>query len=107
MIEAHYLYGVDYDDIEIVIHPQSIIHSMIETADSSVLAQVWGGGAVWPAACGALTVRARRRPGCRRLGVGVVQEPSAAVGLVTWQRPLPGGVFSHQTTLDDPPLPAP
>lgn len=40
VIEAHYLYGVDYDDIEIVIHPQSIIHSMIETADSSVLAQL-------------------------------------------------------------------
>jgi len=34
VIEAHYLYGVDYDNIEIVIHPQSIIHSMIETADS-------------------------------------------------------------------------
>jgi 1-deoxy-D-xylulose-5-phosphate reductoisomerase len=40
VIEAHYLYGVDYDNIEIVIHPQSIVHSMIETADSSVLAQV-------------------------------------------------------------------
>jgi 1-deoxy-D-xylulose-5-phosphate reductoisomerase len=40
VIEAHYLYGVDYDNIEIVIHPQSIIHSMIETADSSVLAQL-------------------------------------------------------------------
>lgn len=31
MIEAHYLFGADYDNIEIVIHPQSIIHSMIET----------------------------------------------------------------------------
>lgn len=31
MIEAHYLFGAEYDDIEIVIHPQSIIHSMIET----------------------------------------------------------------------------
>ncbi|KAF8060091.1 hypothetical protein HT031_005030 [Scenedesmus sp. PABB004] len=40
VIEAHYLYGVSYDDIEIVIHPQSIVHSMIETADSSVLAQL-------------------------------------------------------------------
>lgn len=40
VIEAHYLYGADYDDIEIVIHPQSIIHSMVETADSSVLAQL-------------------------------------------------------------------
>nr|AAT47184.1 1-deoxy-D-xylulose-5-phosphate reductoisomerase [Taxus cuspidata] len=40
VIEAHYLYGVDYDNIEIVIHPQSIIHSMVETQDSSVLAQL-------------------------------------------------------------------
>lgn len=31
VIEAHYLFGADYDDIEIVIHPQSIIHSMVET----------------------------------------------------------------------------
>jgi 1-deoxy-D-xylulose-5-phosphate reductoisomerase len=40
VIEAHYLFGVDYDNIDVVIHPQSIIHSMIETADSSVLAQL-------------------------------------------------------------------
>lgn len=40
VIEAHYLYGTDYDNIEIVVHPQSIIHSMVETADSSVLGQV-------------------------------------------------------------------
>ncbi|KAG2433846.1 hypothetical protein HXX76_008202, partial [Chlamydomonas incerta] len=40
VIEAHYLFGVDYDNIDIVIHPQSIVHSMIETADSSVLAQL-------------------------------------------------------------------
>ncbi|KAK1407242.1 hypothetical protein QVD17_38856 [Tagetes erecta] len=40
VIEAHYLYGTDYDNIEIVIHPQSIIHSMVETQDSSVLAQL-------------------------------------------------------------------
>ena len=40
VIEAHYLYGTSYDDIDVVIHPQSIIHSMVETADSSVLAQL-------------------------------------------------------------------
>ncbi|KAK4257079.1 hypothetical protein QN277_006714 [Acacia crassicarpa] len=40
VIEAHYLFGADYDNIEIVIHPQSIIHSMIETQDSSILAQL-------------------------------------------------------------------
>ena len=40
VIEAHYLFGAAYDAIDIVIHPQSIIHSMVETADSSVLAQL-------------------------------------------------------------------
>ncbi|MBA0858050.1 hypothetical protein Goshw_020780 [Gossypium schwendimanii] len=40
VIEAHYLFGAEYDDIEIVIHPQSIIHSMVETQDSSVIAQL-------------------------------------------------------------------
>lgn len=40
VIEAHYLFGASYDEIDVVIHPQSIIHSMVETADSSILAQV-------------------------------------------------------------------
>lgn len=40
VIEAHYLFGMDYDDVDIVIHPQSIIHSLIELQDTSVLAQL-------------------------------------------------------------------
>jgi len=40
VIEAHYLFGLDYDDIDIVIHPQSIIHSLIEMQDTSQLAQL-------------------------------------------------------------------
>lgn len=40
VIEAHYLFGVEYDQIAIVIHPQSIIHSLIELEDTSVLAQL-------------------------------------------------------------------
>jgi len=40
VIEAHFLFGVNYDQIEIVIHPQSIIHSLIELQDTSVLAQL-------------------------------------------------------------------
>lgn len=40
VIEAHYLFGLDYDCIDIVIHPQSIIHSLIEVQDTSVLAQL-------------------------------------------------------------------
>ncbi|MEA5566961.1 1-deoxy-D-xylulose-5-phosphate reductoisomerase [Anabaena sp. UHCC 0399] len=40
VIEAHFLFGLDYEDIDIVIHPQSIIHSLIELQDTSVLAQL-------------------------------------------------------------------
>ncbi len=40
VIEAHYLFGLDYDQIDIVIHPQSIIHSLIEMQDTSMLAQL-------------------------------------------------------------------
>jgi 1-deoxy-D-xylulose-5-phosphate reductoisomerase len=40
VIEAHYLFDLDYDQIEIVVHPQSIIHSLIELTDTSVLAQL-------------------------------------------------------------------
>ncbi|WP_121969707.1 1-deoxy-D-xylulose-5-phosphate reductoisomerase [Leptolyngbya sp. BC1307] len=40
VIEAHYLFGMDYDKIDIVIHPQSIVHSLIELQDTSVLAQL-------------------------------------------------------------------
>eukprot|EP00811_Abedinium_folium_P032379 NODE_5429_length_1771_cov_48.573601.p1 GENE.NODE_5429_length_1771_cov_48.573601~~NODE_5429_length_1771_cov_48.573601.p1 ORF type:complete len:500 (-),score=130.42 NODE_5429_length_1771_cov_48.573601:272-1615(-) len=43
VIEAHWLYGVDYDDIEVVIHPQSIVHSAVVLQDTSVLMQ-----AGWP-----------------------------------------------------------
>jgi 1-deoxy-D-xylulose-5-phosphate reductoisomerase len=39
VIEAHELFGVDYDDIEVVVHPQSIIHSMVEFTDGSTIAQ--------------------------------------------------------------------
>lgn len=40
VIEAHYLFGASYDDIDVVIHPQSIVHSMIETQDTSCIAQM-------------------------------------------------------------------
>ena len=40
MIEAHWLFGVEMKRIEVVIHPQSIVHSMVEFADGSVLAQL-------------------------------------------------------------------
>ncbi len=40
VIEAHWLFGVAWEDIEVVIHPQSIIHSMVEFVDGSVKAQL-------------------------------------------------------------------
>ncbi len=40
VIEAHHLFGTSYDDIEVVVHPQSIIHSAIEYVDGSVIAQI-------------------------------------------------------------------
>ena len=40
VIEAHYLFGVPWEKIEVVIHPQSIIHSMVEFDDGSVKAQI-------------------------------------------------------------------
>lgn len=40
VIEAHWLFGLDYDRIEVLIHPESIIHSMVEYVDGSVIAQL-------------------------------------------------------------------
>ncbi len=40
VIEAHWLYGMEYSKIEVVIHPQSIIHSLVEFKDNSVVAQL-------------------------------------------------------------------
>ena len=40
VIEAHELFNIDYDDIKVVIHPQSIIHSMVEYVDGSIIAQM-------------------------------------------------------------------
>jgi 1-deoxy-D-xylulose-5-phosphate reductoisomerase len=40
VIEAHFLFDMPYDALEVVVHPQSIIHSMVEFVDGSVLAQL-------------------------------------------------------------------
>ncbi|MFC3495065.1 1-deoxy-D-xylulose-5-phosphate reductoisomerase [Glycomyces rhizosphaerae] len=39
VIEAHELFGVDYERLEVVVHPQSVIHSMVEFTDGSTIAQ--------------------------------------------------------------------
>lgn len=40
VIEAHWLYGIEYEKIKVVIHPQSIVHSLVEFVDKSVIAQL-------------------------------------------------------------------
>jgi 1-deoxy-D-xylulose-5-phosphate reductoisomerase len=40
VIEAHFLFGLPYDRIEVVVHPQSVVHSFVEFIDGSVLAQL-------------------------------------------------------------------
>jgi 1-deoxy-D-xylulose-5-phosphate reductoisomerase len=40
VIEAHELFGVDYDRIEVVVHPQSVVHSMVEYTDGATVAQL-------------------------------------------------------------------
>jgi 1-deoxy-D-xylulose-5-phosphate reductoisomerase len=39
VIEAHLLFGIDFDRIEVTVHPQSVVHSMVEFVDGSVIAQ--------------------------------------------------------------------
>jgi len=39
VIEAHHLFGVGYDNIEVLVHPQSIVHSIVELIDGSQIAQ--------------------------------------------------------------------
>jgi 1-deoxy-D-xylulose-5-phosphate reductoisomerase len=39
VIEAHWLFGLPYDHIDVVVHPQSIVHSMVEYVDGSTIAQ--------------------------------------------------------------------
>ena len=40
VIEAHHLFNVDYNDIKVVVHPQSYVHSAVEYADGSIIAQL-------------------------------------------------------------------
>jgi 1-deoxy-D-xylulose-5-phosphate reductoisomerase len=40
VIEAHYLFGLDYSDIDVVVHPEAVIHGLAEFGDGSVMAQM-------------------------------------------------------------------
>ena len=67
VIEAAWLFGLPAERIRVVIHPQSVVHSMVRMADGSVLAQMgepdmrtpivygWPGHSVWTAVCGRWT----------------------------------------------------
>jgi 1-deoxy-D-xylulose-5-phosphate reductoisomerase len=51
VIEAHWLFGAALEQIEIVVHPQSVIHSMVEYRDGSVVAQLGAPDMRTPIAC--------------------------------------------------------
>src|SRR5439155_12974033 len=51
MIEAHWLFGVEMKRVEVVIHPQSLVHSMVEFTDGSTLAQLSYSSMCFPLHC--------------------------------------------------------
>jgi len=92
VIEAHFLFGLRYDQVDVVVHPQSIIHALVEFEDRSVLAQLGfpsmelpilyalthpervpdpGGQAFDPVAAGALTFEPVRLDVFRAFAAGV------------------------------------
>ncbi len=72
VIEAHHLFGVPYDDIEILIHRQCIVHSMVEFIDGSMKAQLGAPDMMVPIQC-ALTYPDRDAGGAPRVDWGVPQ----------------------------------
>jgi 1-deoxy-D-xylulose-5-phosphate reductoisomerase len=79
VIEAHWLFGVPREAIEVVIHPQSVIHSMVEYVDGSVLAQLGNPDMRTPIAH-ALDFPAR-------IASGVSPLDLAATGKLTFEKP--------------------
>jgi 1-deoxy-D-xylulose-5-phosphate reductoisomerase len=92
VIEAHHLFGIPYDRIEVVVHPQSVVHSFVEFVDGSVLAQLgvpsmelpvlyalthpdripdWGVPAFDPVALSPLTYEPVRHDAFPALGLGI------------------------------------
>jgi 1-deoxy-D-xylulose-5-phosphate reductoisomerase len=79
VIEAHWLFGLDAERIEVVIHAQSIVHSLVEYVDGSVLAQLSNPDMRVPIAH-ALGFPDRVESGARRLDLG-------AIGSLSFERP--------------------
>jgi 1-deoxy-D-xylulose-5-phosphate reductoisomerase len=63
VIEAHYLFGFDKDHIEVVIHPQSVVHSMVRTLSGQVYAQLSPPDMVFPIMRALLYPRVERQVG--------------------------------------------
>ncbi len=81
VIEAHWLFGVSAERIEVVIHPQSIVHSLVEYVDGSVIAQMSNPDMRVPIAH-ALGFPDRIESGARPLDLG-------AIGQLSFERPEP------------------
>jgi 1-deoxy-D-xylulose-5-phosphate reductoisomerase len=79
VIEAHWLFGASSDQIEVVIHPQSVIHSMVSYVDGSVLAQLGNPDMRTPIA------HALAYP--ERMQSGVQSIDLAAIGKLTFEPP--------------------
>ncbi len=79
VIEAHWLYDVPYEKIEVAVHPQSIVHSMVEFIDGSVMAQLGNPDMKVPIQL-ALTWPFRARSETKRLDL-------AEIGQLTFERP--------------------
>jgi 1-deoxy-D-xylulose-5-phosphate reductoisomerase len=79
VIEAHWLFGLEAERIEVVIHAQSIVHSLVEYIDGSVLAQLSNPDMRVPIAH-ALGFPDRMESGARRLDLG-------AIGSLSFERP--------------------
>lgn len=79
VIEAHWLFGTPADQIEVVIHPQSVIHSMVSYNDGSVLAELGNPDMRTPIA------HALAYP--ERIASGVAQLDIAQIGTLQFERP--------------------
>jgi len=81
IIEAHWLFGLPAERIEVVVHPQSIVHSMVEYEDGSILAQLGQPDMRTPIAC------ALAWP--ERVDSGVAPLDLTMVGRLEFERPDP------------------
>ena len=66
MIEARWLFDVEMERVDVVVHPQSMVHSMVEFVDGSVLAQLSTSRHVFSDSIRADVARSRARTPCRR-----------------------------------------